>query len=288
MKINGMPLEKSFIFPGGEIQIQLPRFHIDGRTNRIEVETNINSSDRLMELMLVKDALDHYYSCYYTKLRLSYLPYARQDRRCCEGESFAGKVMVEILDNLQFSEIELFDVHNPHLLQYFIRTKVNHITMLDVLSWKPEILFNVDTVIAPDKGAKDKVKLVADVFHRDFLCAQKNRDPETGKIEDIVFDCDDGILYEKILNKNVIILDDICDGGGTFIGLAKIINEYMPKSLTMYVTHGIFSKGLAPLFEAKIDTIFTTDSFFSWNEIYKKYPNDIQYKNLEKLITLKL
>ncbi len=283
MKINGKELEKSFIFPAGEVQIKLPKFHINGKENKIVVETVIDSSDKIMELLLVKEALDNYYSCYYTKLILHYLPYARQDRRCADDESFAGKVAIELIDNLCFSEIEIADIHNANLLNHFIRTKVKHISVLDIIAKNSDILQYVNTIIAPDKGALDKVKEIADTYKKDFLFATKKRDVNTGKITDLCFEFDDDVLYQKILNKNILIIDDIVDAGGTFIGLAKIINHYLPKSLSLYVTHGIFSKGLESLFQSKIDRIYTTRSFFNWDRIYNKCPQDMIYKKEQKL-----
>lgn len=291
MKINGIELDKSFIFSGGEVQIKLPVFHINGKENKIVVETILNTSDKIMELLLVKEAMDHYYSCYYTKLIVNYLPYARQDRRCSDGESFAGKVMIELLDNLGFSEIQIVDIHNEKLLEHFIRTKVDHIGMPDIISWNTDIIRYVDTIVSPDKGAHKKVKEIADKFNKDFISASKKRNPSSGKIEEICFDMDDvdeAILYEKLLNKNVIIIDDLVDGGGTFIGLSNIINDYMPKSLNLYATHGIFSKGLDLLFDAKIDKVYTTNSFFNWDTHCIRFPLDIRYYKSDRLTIIKI
>ena len=51
------------------------------------------------------------------------------------------------------------------------------------------------------------------------------------------------------MGRNCLIVDDICDGGGTFIPLAKKLKNAGAKTVTLYVTHGIFSKGLDPLKE---------------------------------------
>jgi ribose-phosphate pyrophosphokinase len=84
----------------------------------------------------------------------------------------------------------------------------------------------------------------------------KKRDPETGKLDGFsIYD------YDPNPNSNgteLLIVDDICDGGGTFVGLAKKLREAGAKKVHLFVTHGIFSKGV-PL--EGIDTIYTTDSF---------------------------
>ena len=61
-------------------------------------------------------------------------------------------------------------------------------------------------------------------------------------------------------NRRILIVDDICDGGATFVGLAKELRAAGAKKVYLYVTHGIFSKGL-PL--EGIDKVFTTDSYFN-------------------------
>lgn len=54
-----------------------------------------------------------------------------------------------------------------------------------------------------------------------------------------------------------MIIDDICDGGATFLAIA---GQVKPAHLTLIVTHGIFSKGLDALAE-KFDSIITSDSY---------------------------
>jgi ribose-phosphate pyrophosphokinase len=57
------------------------------------------------------------------------------------------------------------------------------------------------------------------------------------------------------------VIDDLCDGGGTFIGIAQELRKAgITQPLYLYVSHGIFSKGLEVLFQ-HFDQIFTTNSF---------------------------
>ena len=60
---------------------------------------------------------------------------------------------------------------------------------------------------------------------------------------------------DESFEKPVVILDDICDGGGTFIALAQVLRERTRQPLYLYVTHGLFTKGLAPL-QACYDGVF--------------------------------
>ena len=63
------------------------------------------------------------------------------------------------------------------------------------------------------------------------------------------------------MNTNVVVVDDICDGGRTFIELLKASPTLdCGKSLSLFVTHGIFSQGTKPLFDAGFQFIGRTDS----------------------------
>lgn len=83
---------------------------------------------------------------------------------------------------------------------------------------------------------------------------RENRDPVTGKIQNSHVNATD------LSGKTAVITDDICDGGATFIGIAEELKKLNCQHVVLYVTHGIFSKGLA-VFDGKVDRIFTTDSF---------------------------
>ena len=112
---------------------------------------------------------------------------------------------------------------------------------------------NPITLVSPDKGAFSKVKALATTLGGiPFIKADKVRDPETGDLS--------GFSYEgSVQGLDLLIVDDICDGGGTFVGLAKILKEGGAKSISLYVSHGIFSKGLKVL-DGAIDAVYTTDS----------------------------
>ncbi len=90
-------------------------------------------------------------------------------------------------------------------------------------------------VIAPDKGAVDRAGAVADMFGVPLLTAGKVRDPRTGALSG--FTAPDGLVAGRYL-----LVDDICDGGGTFAGLAQAIREAQPAAeLHLWVTHGLFT-----------------------------------------------
>ena len=117
-------------------------------------------------------------------------------------------------------------------------------------------------VIAPDKGAHDRAAAAARVMGVPVYTAGKSRDFATGKLSG--FHMEDELPAEGKL----LIVDDICDGGGTFIGLAEATG--LPKDrLDLWVTHGIFSKG-THILEPRFGVIHTTDSFYSGDSVHLK------------------
>jgi ribose-phosphate pyrophosphokinase len=110
-------------------------------------------------------------------------------------------------------------------------------------------------LVSPDAGANKKTFEVAKYFSTNFIRADKLRDLTTGQIKETIVYADD------LTGKTAVILDDICDGGRTFIELAKVLKAKGAAKVILFVTHGIFSAGLDPLFAGGIDAIWTTDSF---------------------------
>jgi ribose-phosphate pyrophosphokinase len=101
------------------------------------------------------------------------------------------------------------------------------------------------TIVAPDAGAEKRCSKVANTFNQKLATATKHRTPEGITIK----------MNTNDISERVVIIDDICDGGRTFIELAKVLKgEYGVKHVTLIVTHGIFSAGMR-VFDGLIDEI---------------------------------
>jgi len=115
------------------------------------------------------------------------------------------------------------------------------------------------TLVAPDAGATKKVDTVAKHFGGlEVIQGYKKRDTATGAITGIGFMGD-------VKGKDLLIVDDLCDAGGTFIGLGMKLKDAGAKAVGLYVSHGIFSKGIGALLNSCIDEIYTTVSFETVN-----------------------
>ena len=249
---------KIWKFPGGEVGAALlpaPRACIV----RLEITAECKNSDQFMQLIMFLDAVSRAHPGIPVNLALPYLPYARQDRVCNEGESLSIAVIARIINSFKLNKLILVDVHSDVSLALF--DNVEHVTQAEV--WADLLVsHNIEVLIAPDAGAAKKVYDVAKAMRRDVevFIAHKQRDLKTGYIISTKLD---GLDNHK--NKKCAIIDDICDGGRTFTELASII-RHKCGSLNLYVTHGIFSKGEDVVCNS-FDEVYTTGSFASKDDL---------------------
>ncbi len=260
IKCNGVDLPvKSFKFSGGEIQLAIENLP-HGKRIKYEVTARLNSSDDVMELLLIDEVLRRNQQIHST-LTIPYLPYGRQDRAMRKEEAFSLKVMAKLLNGLCFDTITTFDCHSsvtPALVDNLTEIKqsdiIHRVMGKQYVSSLPRILDRC-LLVAPDAGAAKKTYEAASMHKRPMVVAEKIRCVKTGNI-----------LRTKVdtsgygIEEDALIIDDICDGGRTFIELAKVLKATAYQKVYLYVTHGIFSQGL-DVFDGLIDGIFTTNTF---------------------------
>ena len=228
----------------------------------IQIKSRLNDFRDLELIICVNTALRN---LGLTNVHL-YTPYfigGRSDRKFTEGGvNYLKDVISPIINSQGFKSVKVLDPHSDVIeatVQNF--QKENN---LKLVKWALSKIDNTNearekvTLISPDAGALKKVFDVAQNFEIDkLIIASKHRDIKTGNITHTevpnLEKYDDG-------NKFVII-DDICDGGRTFIELSKVIKERLPNAkIYLIVTHGIFSGGLKP-FRGYFDKIYTTNSY---------------------------
>ena len=256
----------AFTFSGGEEHIRINDKQIEDVTS-IKIIIKLMSSAKVMQLCMVVDAVRRLYGSRVSiELEAAYFPYARQDRVCVKGEALGASVMANIINSLNFDSVTVWDAHSD-----VTPALINNVTIVDqttLISHNQTLVKAISsgdlTLVSPDAGAMKKTLSMAKAFQAKCppVIAEKVRDVVTGNIIKTQVSGD-------IENKDLIIVDDICDGGRTFIELAKVLKAQGANSVALYVTHGIFSKGLS-VFEGLIDQIYTTDSF----DVADRFKND--------------
>jgi ribose-phosphate pyrophosphokinase len=263
--VNGLKFDYThFNFPGGEQQVRV-QLLLDARPRKVEFVWNYENDAEYLKLALLNDAVQQQYPKVERTLFVSYLPYARQDRVCSPGEANSFAVMCSLINQLKFVAVICDDPHNE---------KLAHESIDNLVVWKQaaclEAIFYDNWpnsapaptwLVFPDAGAQKKRPEYErhSLFDEcNFATGSKLRDPLTGALSG--FDVD--VLDFE--GADVMIVDDICDGGGTFLGLGAVLKSRNCGKMSLYTTHGIYSKGKEAL-EAMFD-----GGVFCYNDMSKK------------------
>lgn len=233
------------IYPDGQPHVRLD---VAGLGDSVRLMLPIRTPQELFVALAARNALRHTKQ---VELCVRYLMGGRSDREQVAGHSVDLEVVAQMLNTCEFSRVVIFDPHSPNT-QRLIRRSV---------AVEPQYLVSkysgpAAVLIVPDTGALRRLPITAS-WNRSFseyVTCDKHRNPLTGKIELTVNNPD------WCESRECVIVDDICDGGGTFLQIAEQIH---PSKLTLIVSHAIFSKGLNP-FVGKIDHIITSDSWKDW------------------------
>ena len=257
-----------------EIKYKISKFP-DGQQT-VDIVSDVVTNSMLMKIIVFKSRLNDFKDleliiCATQALRNLgsdrihlYVPYflgSRSDRKFQDGGiNYLKQVICPIINSQNFASVTVMDPHSDVLeacLNNF--NKVNNFDLVDdALSYL--IADNEEdkvVLVSPDAGAYKKVYDVAKKFEIEkIITATKVRDMVTGNIlrtEIPVLDQHKDLIY--------VIVDDICDGGRTFVELAKVIKEGRPTAkVYLVVTHGIFSAGFKVL-NQYIDGTFCTNSY---------------------------
>mgnify|MGYP000327240279 CR=1 FL=1 len=249
------PLEKeidfdAFTFSGGEPHL---RFKTDlSQTSEVTIAHRVKEFNDMGLILLAVNALRHI-GVLKINLFLPYFPAARQDRLMVAGEALTVKVYADLLNSQYLSQITIFDPHSDVTPALLNKCKVieNYNFIKRIVDQLPDDLI----LVSPDGGALKKIyKVAAFLKNYEVVECSKSRDVKIGKLSGFK------VYSEDLEGKDCLIVDDICDGGGTFMGLSKELKAKNAGKLFLAVSHGIFSKGFDEL-EEYFEKIFTTDSF---------------------------
>lgn len=243
IRLNGSPINVT-LFPDNTSQVwQLPENTLK-TTNYASVTWDFSHEGEFLHLAQLKTLLDRY--SFKTDLLISYLPYGRQDKEVSNSSTFALRTFANLLNSINFNNITIIDPHSNIAIDLINNSQATY--PIETIKKVIE-LTEAQVICYPDKGAKEKYSKLLDF---PSIYAEKVRNQLTGEIESIR-------IIGNPIDQNVLIVDDLCDGGGTFIGLMDRMLRDLSKETNLYVSHGIFSKGLKPILNSGIKRVFTKD-----------------------------
>lgn len=253
ISLNGQVITQNSIkFSAGEVQVKIPAHLIKSHNT---VKAHICDSDGIMLL----GQLAYVIRQYDNTLVLPYLPYSRYDRVNKNNDALSIKVFADLINNMNFSKVITHDCHSDvgvallnnctdvpqHILVMDMFDNINNDKdQLDMFATSEfDNIQKYDAIVSPDAGASKKAFKLAQILGKPLIECGKHRDFDTGNI--IGFNVPASYLTDENIT-TVLIVDDIADGGGTFIGLAEELSKFID-NVDLYVTHGIFSKGTKQL-----------------------------------------
>ena len=258
-------------FPNGEINFE-EGIVADDNT----IEFTFTSNDDILTLQIAVEYIRDVKPNSRIEVVFRYLPYSAMDRKM-NNQIFTLKYLANIINNMKLDAVSVFDAHNMEVLNELIPgvkyTDIKKYTNYVIQVFKPDMLY------FPDKGAYKKYPSMIDTHGIATGYGHKVRDiKDRGKIIEYKVVADD----VDIKDKRILIIDDICRRGGTFIHAATELKKLGAKEVGLYVSHcetGIIDGGLLKR-DSIIDKVFTTSSENSFVDAVMKDRDSIDHRKI--------
>lgn len=248
----GMPLLSVDIphFKDGEIQVYYNET-IRGKHVFI-IQPTFPPSDNIMELLLLIDAAKRA-SAYKIIAVIPYFGYARQDRKDKPRTSIGAKLMCNLLTAAGVDRVITMDLHADQI-QGFFEVPVDHLFSSNVfLPYIKSMGLDNMCIVSPDTGGTKRASTYAKALKCDLAIGYKQREKQN-----VVADLQ---IIGDVRDKNVIIVDDIIDTGGTLCKAAARCKENGAKHVFAMCAHGLLSgSGLENVENSAIEKLIITDS----------------------------
>ncbi len=228
----GIPLGKINIqkFSDGEIQ---PVFQESIRGDVVFlIQSTFSPSDNLMELLLMIDAARRA-SAYKVIAVIPYYGYARQDRKDKPRVAIGSKLIANMLTAAGADRVITMDLHAPQIQGYF-DIPVDHLdSSVIFIPYIEQLKLENLTFAAPDVGSANRIREIASYFNAEMVICDKHR-KRANEIASMV-------VIGDVTDRNVILIDDICDTGGTLAKSAGLLREKGATTVRAMCTHPVLS-----------------------------------------------
>ena len=228
----GEPLGKVNIqrFSDGEIGVEFLE-SIRGRFVFL-IQSTFAPADNLMELLLMIDAAKRA-SAYKVIAVIPYYGFARQDRKDKPRVAIGAKLVANMIMAAGADRVVTMDLHAAQIQVYF-DIPVDHLESSAIFIPYIESLFLPNlTFAAPDVGSANRIREVASFFETDMVICDKHR-KRANEIASMV-------VIGDVNDRDIVLIDDICDTGGTLAKSALLMKEKGARSVRAFCTHPVLS-----------------------------------------------
>lgn len=228
----GAPLGKINIqkFSDGEFQ---PVFLESIRGDYVFlIQSTFAPTDNLMELLLMIDAAKRA-SAYKIVAVLPYYGFSRQDRKDKPRVAIGSKLVATLLEAAGADRVITMDLHAPQI-QAFFEIPVDHLDSSAIfIPYIEQLKLENLTFAAPDVGSTNRVREIASYFNAEMVICDKHR-KRANEIASMV-------VIGEVKDRDIVLIDDICDTGGTLAKAAGLLKEKGARSVRALCTHPILS-----------------------------------------------
>lgn len=247
-------------YPDGTVYAEITDFRSP------KIVERINTYEDLFFIKSLKDVCD-YNGMKDVELIIPCMFQQQHDRRFSSKQSFELRLVCDFINSCNFSKVTVFHPHSD-----VTQMGLNNVHVLDNSEFIKEVLYdihlknngvNMPILLSTDAGSFKWINKLADTieYKGEVYCANKSRDLNTHKLTQVIDRKDFG-------GQDVLVLDDLCVFGGTFIGLAKMLKERNVGKLYLAVSHITVPKTNEEL-GLYYETIYCTNSKYKEYELEK-------------------
>jgi ribose-phosphate pyrophosphokinase len=196
------------------------------------IQSTFSPTDNLMELLLMIDAAKRA-SADKVIAVIPYYGYARQDRKDKPRVAIGSKLVANMLMAAGADRIITMDLHAPQIQGYF-DIPVDHLDSSAIyIPYIEDLDLENLTFAAPDVGSANRIREIASYFEVDMVICDKHR-RRANEIASMV-------VIGDVTNRDIVLIDDICDTGGTLCKSAGLLLEKGARSVRAFCTHPVLS-----------------------------------------------
>lgn len=196
------------------------------------IQSTFSPTDNLMELLLMIDAAKRA-SAYKVIAVIPYYGYARQDRKDKPRVAIGSKLVANMIVAAGADRIITMDLHAPQIQGYF-DIPVDHLDSSAIyIPYIEDLNLENLTFAAPDVGSANRIREIASYFEVDMVICDKHR-KRANEIASMV-------VIGEVENRDIVLIDDICDTGGTLCKSAGLLMEKGARSVRAFCTHPVLS-----------------------------------------------